>query len=93
MGRTLRRLQPVERAPQRVDDPSDQSVSRGNAHPSAGQMSNRAGGQSAGLFKEDGADNVVLQLEHHRATAVFELQNLIHRGGGQSFDPRNPIPD
>jgi hypothetical protein len=56
-------------------------------------MSNCAGGQSASLFKEDGADNVVLQLEHHRATAVFEVQNLIHRGGGQSFDPCNPIPN
>ena len=88
----FRRGAAVQGDAERIDHPAEQGVATGMLK--RGRTDRRpAGGELIALRQENRAQDILFQRKNHGAAAVFKFDNVFHRRGRQSLDPRDAIAD
>ncbi len=83
----------VDRLSERVDDASDQRIAHRHREDAAGRLDSVTFLDLLGPAEHDGADRVLVEVQRKAEHAAVELEQLVHRGLGQSGDARDPVTD
>jgi len=87
----LKGRQAVEGLAQRIHHATEQSVADADFEPLAGMGNQGAGGDVRRRIEQDDPQALLLQFEHQAPASIFEMQDLIHGGGGQAIDPGDAV--
>src|ERR1700691_5834537 len=78
-------------SPRAVDHPAQQGVAHRHGLDAPGGLDRLLLFEAVHLAEHHGADGVLVQVEGQTQGSVLELQQLVHRGAGQTRHPCDPV--